>query len=130
MQTLTRKAAASLGQNLYFTGLACKNGHVEPRYVSSGTCRGCIRDHNQTFARHKNLIAAGKLDSATFTGPPDAVAQMRKLWAMLVPDQPAAPVPETAAPFDPLDAWTRIHGCEVALQMAAARNLTAPSKIA
>lgn len=127
MQTITREAAARAGENLYFTGRPCKNGHTEPRYTSSGTCRGCIRDHNRTYSRRVNLLLSGNLDSATFTGPPDAVAQMRKLWAMLVPDAPVAPAPQAPAAFDPLDAWTRIHGREVAQQLS---NLTVPSKTA
>lgn len=39
----SRKAAFAAGQNKYHTGRPCKNGHLTYRYVSSGTCSGCIR---------------------------------------------------------------------------------------
>lgn len=42
----TRAEAQTSGSSKYFTGKPCTNGHVEIRYTSSGSCRGCIRGNN------------------------------------------------------------------------------------
>jgi len=44
----TRKQAYADGDLLYYTGRACKQGHLSQRYVSNGCCKYCI---NQTFKR-------------------------------------------------------------------------------
>jgi hypothetical protein len=36
-----RREAEATGAKTYLTGLACRNGHVAPRYVSSGACVEC-----------------------------------------------------------------------------------------
>ena len=41
-QIITRQEALVQGLNHYFTGAACKNGHVARRYVQSSTCVECI----------------------------------------------------------------------------------------
>jgi len=38
---VSRSEALATGQPRYFTGLACKNGHVGERYVASKTCCVC-----------------------------------------------------------------------------------------
>ena len=42
-EIVTRKQAKQLGLSKYFTGVPCKNSHIAPRYVLSGTCEDCIR---------------------------------------------------------------------------------------
>lgn len=42
MEIKTRKQAMTDGENTYFTGKPCKNGHITYRYVQSGTCYDCI----------------------------------------------------------------------------------------
>lgn len=32
---------------MYFTGVPCSNGHLSPRYTSSGTCRSCILEYQE-----------------------------------------------------------------------------------
>jgi 5-methylcytosine-specific restriction endonuclease McrA len=41
--TITRQAAREVGKKLYFTGKACKSGHISHRIVSNGTCCECSR---------------------------------------------------------------------------------------
>lgn len=43
-----RSAALNLGQVHYFTGVACKRGHIAPRLVSTSQCTECLsaRDRN------------------------------------------------------------------------------------
>lgn len=38
----TRKDAQNQGIKAFFTGKPCKNGHIDIRYLPSGSCRGCI----------------------------------------------------------------------------------------
>lgn len=42
MQVKTRKEAILSGENTYFTGKQCRNGHISYRYVQSGSCAECI----------------------------------------------------------------------------------------
>ena len=46
MEIKTRKEAMMAGENTYFTGKPCKNGHMSYRYVQSGTCYDCINSTN------------------------------------------------------------------------------------
>lgn len=46
MQIISRAEAAALGLNKYFTGKPCKNGHVNHRYLKSGSCQSCIAESN------------------------------------------------------------------------------------
>lgn len=46
MEIISRKDARAAGLNKYYTGQACKNGHVDYRYVQSGACRSCIYHYN------------------------------------------------------------------------------------
>ncbi|MEL0116918.1 MAG: hypothetical protein VW739_04315, partial [Pelagibacteraceae bacterium] len=38
----TRTEAINLGLSTYFTGEPCQRGHVAPRTVSNGKCKGCV----------------------------------------------------------------------------------------
>jgi hypothetical protein len=46
MDIISRNDARLQAMTLYFTGEPCKNGHISPRYVQSGTCRLCITGEN------------------------------------------------------------------------------------
>lgn len=43
----TRKEARACGDLYYFTGVACKHGHINKRFVSCGVCLGCYRIHRE-----------------------------------------------------------------------------------
>lgn len=38
--------ARMAGVKLYFTGVACKQGHFSPRWTNGGGCKECIKAHN------------------------------------------------------------------------------------
>lgn len=42
MEIITRRMATANGQRKYYTGVACRNGHLAERYTKSGTCAACI----------------------------------------------------------------------------------------
>ena len=46
---LTKKQAREQGLKHYFTGKACKRGHVDQRYVSTGQCCSCIKKQCKTW---------------------------------------------------------------------------------
>lgn len=64
MEIKTRKQAMIDGENTYFTGKPCKNGHMSYRYVQSGTCYDCINlpklspDSPTAKAREQRLTEA------------------------------------------------------------------------
>lgn len=54
---MTRAEARKSGQNKYFTGKPCKNGHIAERYTASGTCQDCIRSSNAPVVRQHPIAA-------------------------------------------------------------------------
>lgn len=46
MEIINRSEAMAAGFTKYFTGLECKNGHVDYRYTKSGACQSCIAESN------------------------------------------------------------------------------------
>ena len=49
--TITREKARQQGLKRYFTGLLCKNGHQEERFVSTRQCMQCARDKGNKYAK-------------------------------------------------------------------------------
>lgn len=46
-EPVTRAQAKASGGAYYFTGLPCKNGHVEKRLTANGTCVECAREQKR-----------------------------------------------------------------------------------
>lgn len=59
----TRRQAAEAGENKYFTGRPCKNGHLSLRYTNSGICCACnvaaAKKYNNGLRVAKNTSQAG-----------------------------------------------------------------------
>lgn len=54
MNVITRQEAIAQGLKYYFTGLACKYGHVDKRRLDNGECMECARGRAaQNYARKK-----------------------------------------------------------------------------
>ena len=54
-----RATAISLGEKRYFTGLACKHGHVSERVTATGVCCECLRKAIKLWAsRHPARMRA------------------------------------------------------------------------
>jgi len=75
MELITRKEAKEKGLKRYFTGEACKWGHVVERFVSSAYCRACSievsgryyrRNSEKVGAYHKKYNSDNKLNKATY----------------------------------------------------------------
>lgn len=48
---ISKEDAKKQGLKRYFTGLLCKNGHLEERFVSTRQCMQCARDKSKTYAK-------------------------------------------------------------------------------
>lgn len=59
MDIISRKEARALGLNKYFTGKACKHGHVAPRFIQ-GNCSGCLAVISAKWARDNKPKARAK----------------------------------------------------------------------
>ena len=65
MKTPARKAARKLGLKHYFTGAACKRGHVCERYVSSARCiecavNWCVENHERVAEKNARWHAKNR----------------------------------------------------------------------
>lgn len=56
MEIMTRSEAAKGGYYKYFTGRACKNGHLSYRYTKTGGCAECVHYHTKKYARELNIF--------------------------------------------------------------------------
>jgi len=48
---ISKEDAKEQGLKRYFTGLLCKNGHLEERFVSTRQCMQCARDKSKVYAK-------------------------------------------------------------------------------
>jgi len=55
MKIITRKEARERGLKFYFTGVACKNGHISKRYTSYARCYQCSKQHNNTNKKREYM---------------------------------------------------------------------------
>lgn len=96
----TRHAAFLKLEDKFFTGRACKYGHLSPRYVSTGGCVACTRGYSAKFA-------AGSDGSTVFPAQrvhPDDHAQLYAAIDYLNQQRGIAPALRPgAAPAQPSD---------------------------
>jgi len=65
----SRIQALATGSSVYFTGRACKNGHVAKRYSNTGSCQLCIHERNRRF-RASNPEKVREWDRSRHTRTP------------------------------------------------------------
>lgn len=54
---ISKEEASRLNQTWYFTGIPCKNGHIDKRYVNTGICYGCKRAANKRdYKNHTDRV--------------------------------------------------------------------------
>lgn len=51
MEILTRKAAHERNLKFFFSGRPCRKGHLSRRYVSTGSCVDCQKEHVSPFRK-------------------------------------------------------------------------------
>lgn len=69
MNIISRAQAKASNLNRYFTGVPCRNGHVDFRYTASGACKSCIAENNLSQS------------TTALTDDPDVVAAKKALEA-------------------------------------------------
>lgn len=67
MEVVSRKQAIEAGLIRYFTGGACKNGHVAERNTIRGSCVMCDAGY---LKRHKQRILDRRAEVAASSGEP------------------------------------------------------------
>jgi hypothetical protein len=60
-EIITRREARDRGLKRYFTGGACKRGHIADRWVSMRNCVDCVRLRYQTDCDGESLSASRSL---------------------------------------------------------------------
>lgn len=82
-EIISRKEARAAGLTRYFTGKACKHGHVVERLVSDGNCTVCraIRNGSQARKDYMREYAAANRDSIRKNNAKYAEANRDKLRA-------------------------------------------------
>ena len=56
-QIISKDEALSINQTWYFTGLKCKNGHIDKRYVNTNICYECKRQAiRRDYKKHSDRI--------------------------------------------------------------------------
>lgn len=68
---ISRKDAKANNSKTYFTGIACKNGHIAERYTGNGTCVDCekIRNHARKGGVVKKIRQVFFSDHSTRNNP-------------------------------------------------------------
>jgi 5-methylcytosine-specific restriction endonuclease McrA len=76
----TQEEAAKQGSLSYFTGVACKNGHTEQRYTTTGICYECKRQQMQRdYSKHEARVSAANRRS--YQNNKKASLAYSKQWA-------------------------------------------------
>ena len=60
MKVIKRKDAKSFGLKVYFTGKACKRGHISKRYVANAVCIECDKHHEESRHRKPHTVTPPK----------------------------------------------------------------------
>ena len=87
MEIKTRKQAMLDGENTYFTGTPCKNGHITYRYSQSGSCHDCINGHKISAESHAARARELRLSetAATLRTKLDAKAALVLVRVRIIP---------------------------------------------
>lgn len=67
-ELITRDDAHAQGLSCFFTGVACKRGHVDYRFVSNGGCKSCVNRTKHRVASGPNVLTIPHV----FSRSPDA----------------------------------------------------------
>jgi 5-methylcytosine-specific restriction endonuclease McrA len=82
---VTRAEAKAAGLKRYFTGKACKRGHVAERLLSTGVCLECSRQWDRAWFAANPDKAHAKAKKR-YAADPEAMKDKSKAWARLHPE--------------------------------------------
>lgn len=132
MDIKTRRQAAEDGENKYYTGKPCVNGHDSPRYTSTGICCKCNAEGVKKYNKNMRILHNSKL-AGWFSYPshPDDVAALLAYAQALdiargrMPHVPAEV--RSAMPFDVAAARRRALGKAAELTQAGSSEPYMPN---
>jgi hypothetical protein len=79
LKIITRNEARRIQQKWYYTGISCKNGHIDKRYVNTGICYGCKRSLNKICnVRHPDTLK--KISKRGYKNNRDQKLKNSKTW--------------------------------------------------
>ena len=61
MEVVSRKEAKERGLTRYFTGKACRHGHIAERQTSCGQCVICNGQHHERYKAKAEMVTAERL---------------------------------------------------------------------
>lgn len=76
MNLITRAQAREQGLKFYFTGKACKYGHISDRYLSTGQCLAC----RQATYFYKTAKTKQQLDKEYYQRNRDTIKKQNAAW--------------------------------------------------
>lgn len=79
MEVISKQEAKNLNLKSYFTGVACKNGHIDIRSVANGCCFQCRRDGQNKF-RENNLEYCKLRSKAWYDKNKDRAVSWKREW--------------------------------------------------
>lgn len=82
MNKVSRKEAQAQGLSKYFTGVACRRGHVSERYVA-GACCECVSERKKELyqERREEVLAYMKVQGAAYRAAnPEKRAENSRRW--------------------------------------------------
>lgn len=100
----TQKEALATGSVTYFTGQACRNGHIAPRNAKKGKCLQCLAEKQARYRearpdedaaiasryREKNAESVRERDRARYAADPEGRKRYVHDWKSRFPDLAAA----------------------------------------
>lgn len=89
MKKVSRKEAQAQGLSKYFTGEACRRGHIAERYVA-GACCECVSDRKKEIyqERREEVLAYMKVQGAAYRAAnPEKRAENSRRWKQNNPER-------------------------------------------
>lgn len=80
LKITTKNEAKQIQQKWYYTGIPCKNGHIDKRYVNTGICYSCKRNLNKKCnIKHPDTLQ--KISKRSYDNNKEKKIKYSKDWA-------------------------------------------------
>ena len=80
MEIITKEYAKIFNLKFYFTGLPCKNNHLDKRYLNTGICYQCKRDiQHRDYNKNKERVST--TNHKSYLKNRDRHLEKSKLWS-------------------------------------------------
>jgi hypothetical protein len=79
MEIVSKEEAIIIGQKWYFTGIPCKNGHIDKRYTNTCVCYSCKRRMNRE-SRNQNIQTYKAIQRRSYKNNRENYLASSKRW--------------------------------------------------